>query len=477
MKNVGIKSHAAYVPRLRMDRAAISQAHAWALPALKGAARGERAFCSWDEDSITMSVEAVRACLRSRPTAAVSSLTVASTTPVFSDLQTSSWVAGVCGLQGQLATLDASGSLRAGTSALIRACEAATGGDAVVVAADNRHAKPGSLQEMQFGAGSFAVCIGTDQVLARYLGSASNAASFVDHFRATGQKYDYQWEERWIRDEGYLKIVPDTVGRALKATGTEAANIDFFCLPATISGVASAVAKQLKLKPEAVVDNLAMKCGDTGAAHPLMMLGVALEKARPGQRILVVGFGTGCDALLFEVTDAIAAYKSAAPVSSALARGVIDTSYNKLLSFGGELQLDWGMRSETDPKTALTQLYRSREQVIGFVGGRCADCGTVQFPQMPACVQCGSTTPMAPVPLADEPARVATFTADWLMFYPSPPLFVGLVQFDNGARVLMEMVDVDPAKFDVGTPLRMVYRIKEVDSLRHYNRYFWKAAP
>jgi uncharacterized OB-fold protein len=43
------------------------------------------------------------------------------------------------------------------------------------------------------------------------------------------------------------------------------------------------------------------------------------------------------------------------------------------------------------------------------------------------------------------------------MFYPAPPLYVGLVQFDNGARVLMEMVDVDPANFDVGTPLRMVY--------------------
>jgi hypothetical protein len=39
------------------------------------------------------------------------------------------------------------------------------------------------------------------------------------------------------------------------------------------------------------------------------------------------------------------------------------------------------------------------------------------------------------------------------------------------------MVDVDPVKFDVGTPLRMVYRIKEADSQRHYNRYFWKAAP
>jgi uncharacterized OB-fold protein len=51
------------------------------------------------------------------------------------------------------------------------------------------------------------------------------------------------------------------------------------------------------------------------------------------------------------------------------------------------------------------------------------------------------------------------------------------VQFDNGARVLMEMVDVDPAKFDVGSPLRMVFRIKEKDGRRHFNRYFWKAVP
>ena len=63
------------------------------------------------------------------------------------------------------------------------------------------------------------------------------------------------------------------------------------------------------------------------------------------------------------------------------------------------------------------------------------------------------------------------------MFYPAPPLYVGLVQFDNGARLVMEMVDVDPSKFDVGSPLRMVYRIKEKDNMRHYNRYFWKAAP
>jgi 3-hydroxy-3-methylglutaryl CoA synthase/uncharacterized OB-fold protein len=477
MTDIGIKSYAAYVPRPRMDRAAIAAAHAWALPGLKGAARGERAFCSWDEDSITMSVEAVRASLRGRPRATVTSLTLASTTPVFSDLQNASLVAAACGLDGALSTMDACGSLRAGTSALIRAFESSAAGDAVVVAADNRRAKPGSPQEMQYGAGGFAVIAGAGNVLARYVGSASDAGAFVDHFRATGQNYDYQWEERWIRDEGYLKIVPDTVGRLLKATGTKAAEIDFFCLPATIAGVAAAVAKQLNLNPQAIVDNLALACGDTGAAHPLMMLGIALEVARPGQKILVVGFGAGCDALLFEATAAIASYKSGTAVSAVLARGVTDTSYNKLLSFSGELQLDWGMRSEMDSKTSLSQLYRSRDQVIGFVGGKCGECGAMQFPRMPACVRCGSTAAMSPAPMADEPAKVATFTADWLMFYPAPPLFVGLVQFDNGARVLMEMVDVDPGKFDVGTPLRMVFRIKETDLQRHYNRYFWKATP
>ena len=479
MSEIGITSYAAYIPRLRMDRESIAAAHAWALPALKRQGNGERSFASWDEDSITMSVEATRACLAAGASGAapVDSLIFACTTPPFSDLQNATNIATASGLASDTATLDAGGSLRAGTSALVRALRSPGGNDMVVVAADHRLAKPGSSQEMQYGAGSFALRLGAGETIARFLGSASCTSQFVDHFRAQGQNYDYYWEERWIRDEGYLKIVPETVSRLLKQTGVRADAIDYLCLPATIRGVASAAAKQLDIKREALVDNLLPNCGDTGTPHPLIMLGVALEKAKPGQKILVIGFGAGCDALLFEATDAISTYKSASTVSAALERGVTDRNYTKLLSFSGEIDLDWGMRSETDAKTSFTQLYRAQDQVTAFVGGKCAACKTIQFPRLPTCVECGSMEPMAPHPLADEPATVATFTADWLMFYPAPPLYVGLVQFENGARVLMEMVDVDSANFDVGTPLRMVYRIKETDSRRHYNRYFWKASP
>jgi uncharacterized OB-fold protein len=63
------------------------------------------------------------------------------------------------------------------------------------------------------------------------------------------------------------------------------------------------------------------------------------------------------------------------------------------------------------------------------------------------------------------------------MYTPAPPLYVGLVQFDCGARLLMEMVDVGPKGLDVGTPLSMTFRIKEKDRMRGWDRYFWKATP
>jgi uncharacterized OB-fold protein len=208
-----------------------------------------------------------------------------------------------------------------------------------------------------------------------------------------------------------------------------------------------------------------------------MMLAAALEKAKPGQRIMVVTFGAGCDVLLFEATDAIASYTPSQPISAQVARGVVEPHYTKLLSFHGEISLDWGMRGEFNEKIAQTQAYRESDQLASFTAGRCPDCGAVQFPQLAKCVSCGSLSPLAPVSLVDEAATVASFTGDWLQYTPAPPLYFGLVNFANGARVMMEYVDVDPSILKVGTSLRMVYRIKSIDNDRHNSRYFWKAVP
>ncbi|GIT48989.1 MAG: hypothetical protein Ct9H300mP14_09170 [Gammaproteobacteria bacterium] len=54
-----------------------------------------------------------------------------------------------------------------------------------------------------------------------------------------------------------------------------------------------------------MADNLQSSCGETGSAHSLVLLVHALEQAKPGEKILVAGFGQGCDVLLFEATEAI----------------------------------------------------------------------------------------------------------------------------------------------------------------------------
>ena len=58
--DVGILSFGAHIPRLRLQRKAIAAANAWFNPGLRSMARGERAMANWDEDAVTMAVEAAR---------------------------------------------------------------------------------------------------------------------------------------------------------------------------------------------------------------------------------------------------------------------------------------------------------------------------------------------------------------------------------------------------------------------------------
>jgi 3-hydroxy-3-methylglutaryl CoA synthase len=473
----GLTAFGGYVPRLRMKRAAIAAAHQWMAPSLRG--KGQRAFCSWDEDSITMAVEAARDALDQRDRGAFQALTLASTTMPFADLQNSTLVAAALDLRPDLFTLDVGHAQRAGVGGLLTALRGGVE-SALFIASDRPRGMPASTQEMGYGAGAAAFALGTENVIARLIGSASRSALFVDHFRATGEKYDYFWEERWIRDEGYLKIVPEAVKAALSGAGVAASEVRHFLLAAPFKGVADAVARKLGIEAEAVADPLDENCGFAGCAHGLLMLAHRLEQARPGEVVVLSGFGQGCDVLVLRTTDAIRDFRPRRGVSGALADAQTHDAYLRMLSYEDAIQLEWGMRAEKQVKTALTEQFRSGEQLSSFSAARCRSCGTVQFPPLPYCANPACKAPQSQfeaVPLFDQPAKVLTYTADWLSYHPSPPLYVGFVQFDNGARLLMETVDVGASGLEVGTPLRMAFRIKDVDKARNYPRYFWKATP
>ena len=475
----GITGYGGYVPRLRMERAAIAAAHQWMAPALRALGKGQRAFCSWDEDSVTMAVEAARDALDQRPREGIEQLVLASTRMPFANLQNSSIVAGALGLATTAGTMDIGHSQRAGVGGLLSALRQGSG-NALFIASDHPAAKPASTQEISFGAGAAAFTLGTDGVLAQLIGSASRNSLFTDHFRSTGEKYEYFWEERWIRDEGYLKIVPEAVATALTAAGVASADVDHFVMASPLRDMASAVAKKAGMAATAVAEALDANVGYAGSAHGCLMLALALEKASPGQTLVLVGFGQGCDVLVLRTTEALAGFRPRRGVSGAVADAQSHSAYLRMLSYDAGIELEWGMRAEKVVKTALTEQYRSASQLSAFTAGKCRSCGTVQFPRMPYCVNPACNAPerqFDDLPLFDVPAKVLTHTADWLSYHPSPPLYVGFVQFDNGARLLMETVDVGAAGIDTGMPLRPVFRIKDLDKVRGHSRYFWKTTP
>lgn len=183
--------------------------------------------------------------------------------------------------------------------------------------------------------------------------------------------------------------------------------------------------------------------------------------------------------VLLETTAAIVGAAPVRGVSGYLEDRAPVDNYVKYLAHSGLLELDKGMRAELDQKPILTAQYRERQSVLGLVGGKCAQTGTVQFPKSPISVshEARAIHTQENYPLAELPAKIVTFTADYLMFSPAPPTYYGNIEFEGGGRMLAEIVDVGEEGLEVGTPLRMVFRIKAIDDRRGFSQYFWKAVP
>src|SRR5262245_43066916 len=234
----GILAFGAYIPRLRLARRAIAEANAWFNPALKSQGKGERAICNWDEDAVTMAVEAARDALSERDRALVGALTFASTSFPFADRLNAGIVAEALNLKKDVAALDVAATQRAATSALAAALRGGAG-ETLVVAADKRRTRTASTLEMTTGDAAAAVLVGEGEPAAKLLASASHTADFVDHFRGEDTPFDYQWEERWIRDAGYMQIVPPAIAQCLERAGLKADAVTHFCMPATLPRVAA----------------------------------------------------------------------------------------------------------------------------------------------------------------------------------------------------------------------------------------------
>lgn len=453
----GITSYAAYLPRYRVARSDIGAA----LNASVGG--GDRVVASFDEDSTTLAVAAVRAALATSGAGHAvlpDSLYLATTTPVYADKTNATVIHAAAGLPDTGFAADLAGAARSGIAALRVA--SATGG--VAVLSDVVVGRPGSEDESGGGDGAAAFVFGARaDAVAEIVAVASATDEFLDRWREPGSLAGGQWEERF----GLERYVP-LIERVTKQALVEA-ELDHVDHVVMVSGNA-AVAKRAKNLVAAGSDVSGSLIGYAGAATAGVALADVLDRVHPGETILLVSASDGVDVMVFRATDRIADRRQKISVAEQLVAGRT-VSYPTYLTWRGLIDREPPRRPEPD-RVSGPAAARSRRWKFELCASRCRACGFVHLPPVRICKECGGVDSMAPEPLAGIEGSVATFTVDRLAFSPAPPIVDAVVDFDDGGRYTFEVADADPSALDVGTRVETVFR--RLNSADGVHNYFWK---
>lgn len=461
----GIIGYGTYVPFHRLRRSAITEALG------AGGGRGTRAVASYDEDATSMAVEASRSLMR---TVAVRPETVlfATATPPYLDKTNANVIHAALDLPSSVFAADVAGSARCFDAAMRQAIDSSR--PTLVVASDVRTGRPSSADESSCGDAAAALLVGSDAdgpVVAEWIGGASSTHEFLDRWRLPGWNHSRVWEERF-GEHVYAPLAVEAVAAALKDCDLTADDVDDVVVTGLHARAVRSAARAAGIDAARVVDDLSTTVGNTGTAHPGLMLASALDRAAPGRTVMVVHLADGCTVSVFRTTDAIASYSPSTTVAEQIAAGDDGLAYNDFLTWRGLLEREPPRRPDPEAPAA-PPTYRSERWKYAFVGSRDRSSGAIHLPPQRVSVQGGAVDDMELVPMADVPATVATFTIDRLAYSLAPPTIAVVIDFDGGGRFTCQLTDA--TEVAIGDRVQMTFRrIMTADGIHNY---FWKAKP
>ena len=464
----GIISAAGYVPYRRLDRSEVAKTFG------SGGGKGTRAVAGYDEDTTTLAVEAARLARRSAPEGtAIDQVWFSTANPAYLDKNNASAIHAALRLDTQVGALDFGGALRSGVGALRTALD---GNSAVlVIASDMRDGLPTSGDESQGGDGAAAILVGSEAdgpVIAELLGSASATEEFIERWRAPGSRRSRAWEERF-GEVKYAPLVEQAWNLALKHAELSPEQVDRLIVAGMHARAVRGIAGRLGASKAAMADDLAATVGNTGTAHPALLLTNALESAEPGQVIALVVLADGAEVLLFRTTDALAGFRPTRPVATQIANGA-PLAYGKFLSWRGNVTLEPPRRPEPERISASVS-GRTEEYKYAFVGSRDQSSGELHLPPARISRVGDAVDEMSAAPMSDTEGTIALFTIDRIAYSPSPPITFAVVDFDGGGRLPVELTDVDVDTLAIGDRVEMTFR--KLFTADDIHNYFWKARP
>lgn len=472
---IGIVSYGAYIPFYRLSRKLISDA--WST----GGGQGEKAIACFDEDSITMAMDASQDCLKGFDTQNIGGFFMATTTPPYKEKLSASVVAAALDLPREVRIADFSNSLRAGTIAFNSAIDMIKAGSAknvLVASGDCRMGIPLGEWEQPLGDGAAAVLLGDTDVIASVEHRYSVYNEINDVWRAADDTFVRSWEDRWVVTEGYNKVLKEAILGVMKQSKLAAKDFAKAAVYAHDPRTQASLLTGLGFDPKTQIqDTLAASVGHTGAAQALMTLVGALEKAKPGDKMLFASYADGADAFVLQVTDEIDKVRNRRGIKGHLEPKSLLPTYTKYLRWKQLLALGGPRRPPLlDPSASARA--REGKRVASLTAQRCKQCGEIQYHEahrMRVCYKCHAKDQFEDANLSNKKGTLFTYTLDNLGLTIDPPIIYTVIDFEGGGRIMCQGTNINPSELKIGMPMEMCYRKLYTSGGIH--NYFWKSRP
>ena len=139
---------------------------------------------------------------------------------------------------------------------------------------------------------------------------------------------------------------------ALKQAGLLPGQVDHLIVAGLPARAVSRAVRAAGVPAEAVAGNHAARIGNAGTAQPGIVLADVLDRAGPGETILLVVLADGAFALALRTTEALASHRQAQPVAAQIAAGSTALDYATFLSWRGFLDREPPRLPDPDPVAA-----------------------------------------------------------------------------------------------------------------------------
>jgi len=317
-RSVGIVGYGAYVPRFRLPASEVSKM--WT-GGVGGTPIKEKAVNGLDEDVVTMSIEAARnALLRAQiDPQRIRAVWVGSESHPYAVKPTSTIVAEAIGAVPSTQAADWEFACKAGTEAMQAAIGFVGSGMAhyaLSIGMDTAQGRPGDALEYTAAAGGAAMLLGpADESAAIFNGSYSFVTDTPDFWRRAHAQYPSHGD-RFTGEPAYFKHIVGAAEALMGELGRTSADYQWAIFHQPNAKFPERVAQMLGFTKEQILPGLlSPRIGNTYAGSAVIGLTAVLDIAQPGDRILLVSYGSGAgsDAFDIEVTDRLLEIRDRAP--------------------------------------------------------------------------------------------------------------------------------------------------------------------